>query len=294
MRSLILAGVAAIISVGAHALLIFLIFNLDLGAAKATGDSDVTSAPILDDGKEAKKDVPEDKAKEDRGKEDEIDLSQTDIGNKSGQDLNYNVPNIGDISVPQLDPKAAANDTPGFNDPNITNTVLSNIPPPPGTGGPGTGGPLASDASGTAPMILGLNNGGGLGGIEGIKNPFLGRGAAVTRQRMLDEGGGNKESEAMVARGLQFLSNHQAPDGHWSMHEFDRHARKQIKKPNGEIAYVYERDKSAPGTARNRTPRATTTPPARRSACCRSSPPATRRIRSRTRSSITARTSRPA
>src|SRR5262249_47898673 len=56
--------------------------------------------------------------------------------------------------------------------------------------------------------------------------------------------------EAMVAKGLQFLANHQAPDGHWSMHEFDRYARKQVKKPNGEVGYVYEKDKSSPGTSR--------------------------------------------
>src|SRR5262249_4128460 len=71
-----------------------------------------------------------------------------------------------------------------------------------------------------------------------------------TRQRMLDNDGGSKESEEMVAKGLQFLSNHQAPDGHWSMHEFDRHARKQVKKPTGEVGYVYEKDKSDPHTDR--------------------------------------------
>src|SRR5437868_6966959 len=84
MRSLILAGIAAIISVGAHALIIFLILNLDLGPANATSN-DVKSESIIDDGqKEVKtEDKKEEKKETDRGKEDDIDLSRTDMGNNS-------------------------------------------------------------------------------------------------------------------------------------------------------------------------------------------------------------------
>jgi hypothetical protein len=53
---------------------------------------------------------------------------------------------------------------------------------------------------------------------------FAGRTGAA-RQRMLREGGGNALSEAAVARGLEWLALHPAADGHWSLHEFPRHAR---------------------------------------------------------------------
>jgi RNA polymerase sigma factor (sigma-70 family) len=39
---------------------------------------------------------------------------------------------------------------------------------------------------------------------------------------LLRRGGGNAQSEAAVAEGLRWLSEHQAADGHWSLHGFDR------------------------------------------------------------------------
>jgi len=71
-------------------------------------------------------------------------------------------------------------------------------------------------------------------GGPGMMNPFPGRSSA-TRQRMVEEGGGNQASEAAVARGLEWLSLHQATDGHWSLHEFARHGR---DKPIGEPGKV--------------------------------------------------------
>src|SRR5260370_30486792 len=96
MRSLILAGIASIISIGAHAGLILLLINLDLGSAEGK-DRGVDSTPLIDDGtadkkKEEDKKKDEDKKDKDRGKEDSIDLSQTDIGNKTDNDTNYDVP----------------------------------------------------------------------------------------------------------------------------------------------------------------------------------------------------------
>jgi hypothetical protein len=253
MRGLILAGVAAVISVGAHAGVIFLLLNLDLGPAQGQTGGEVTVAPIVDDGTDAKKkaeEQKEEKPDKDRGKEDDIDLSRTDIGNDSFKDTNYDTTRLGDISVPQLDPNAGPNDAPGSLDPNITNTKQMAIPPPPGTGGVGPGG-IPHSADGTAAMIPGVPNviGTGLPGSQ-VPNLFAGRGSAVTRERMLEQGGGNKESEAMVARGLQFLANHQAMDGHWGMHDFDRHARKQTKNAKGEAVVTFEKDKSMPGTTR--------------------------------------------
>jgi hypothetical protein len=255
MRSLILAGIASIISIGAHAGLIILLVNLDLSSADASDKNALGSAPIIDDGKDDKK-KEEEKKKEDekkdkdRGKEGDIDLSQTKIGNNTNYDTNYDVPKLGDISAPTLDPTAPADATPGSLDPNVTNTTRQTIPPPPGVGDKFGPGGIPSSPDGTAafnPSALG--NGPGLSGTQ-MPDLFRGRGQGVTRQRMLEQGGGNGKSEAMVARGLQFLANHQAQDGHWGMHDFDRHARKEKKNDKGEVTFVYEKDRSLPGTGR--------------------------------------------
>jgi hypothetical protein len=53
---------------------------------------------------------------------------------------------------------------------------------------------------------------------------FGGRSEAA-RERLLRDGGGTKESEAAVALGLQWLANHQAPDGRWSLSAFSQHGK---------------------------------------------------------------------
>ena len=250
VRSMILAGIAAIVSMGAHAVLLIVIWQLGkLNAAEAKSDVGAAPPPLVEGPKPPKKEEAKEVKKEaDRGKEEDIDLSRTDIGNDSFKDTNYDVPKLGEISVPQLNPMANPNDTPGFDDPKVTNTTPMTVPPPPGSGG-GPGGGIPSSDFGTAPMIPGLEGKGGLGG-NALGYQFAGRGQGVTRERMLEQGGGNKESEAMVAKGLLFLANHQSRNGNWSMNQFDHDAHKQVKKADGSFAYVYERDKSMPGTGR--------------------------------------------
>jgi hypothetical protein len=57
-------------------------------------------------------------------------------------------------------------------------------------------------------------------------NPFPDRSGPVAEKNLKDNGG-NAASEAAVALGLQWLALHQADDGHWSLHEFNRHAREK-------------------------------------------------------------------
>src|SRR5206468_12279405 len=58
----------------------------------------------------------------------------------------------------------------------------------------------------------------------------------ATRQRMVEEGGGNGPSEAAVAAGLKWLHYHQAPDGHWSLDNYNNFARRELA--NGEFEYI--------------------------------------------------------
>jgi len=158
---------------------------------------------------------------------DQKDLTNTDLGLDSNVELNYNVDNIQEVSVPgPVDPTAAVGVV------NAPELAPMNVPPPPGSGG-GTGAALLDP---NAPGVG--NNFGTLGGMGGINAPggFGGRSGA-TRKKMLAEGGGNSESEAAVARGLLFLALHQSPDGSWSLNNFNRFARteplpKGIIKPN--------------------------------------------------------------
>jgi len=71
---------------------------------------------------------------------------------------------------------------------------------------------------------------------------FGGRSGA-TKIKMLTEGGGNARSEVAVALGLKFLALHQASDGHWSLTNFNKHAR-TAPLPGGKVVP----DNSQPNT----------------------------------------------
>jgi hypothetical protein len=146
----------------------------------------------------------------------DTDLSNIDIGTDLSVKLNYNVDRIEDVSVPgPVDVSQAVGIA------NAPEALKTNIPAPPGSGG-GTGAGIPSLDAGVGGMM------GTVGGYSnGIAMPggFAGRSGA-TRQKMLQEGGGNLASEAAVAKGLLWLALHQAPDGHWSLNEFNRYAHK--------------------------------------------------------------------
>jgi hypothetical protein len=165
------------------------------------------------------------------------DLTNTDLGIDDTLETNYFVDRLEDVSVPgKVDPTAAVGIVGAPPDAPVTN-----IPPPPGSGG-GTGaGVFDKNESGVGSMF---GTPGGMGGPNYGISGFAGRSGA-TRQKMLAEGGGNERSEQAVALGLEWLALHQAADGHWGLHDFHRHAR-TAPLPGGKVAP----DNSTPGTSR--------------------------------------------
>ncbi|HEY7426899.1 MAG TPA: prenyltransferase/squalene oxidase repeat-containing protein, partial [Gemmataceae bacterium] len=155
------------------------------------------------------------------------DLTNTDLGMDDSVPLNYNVDRIEDVSVPgQVDVTQAA----GIPDA-LADAPRSNVPLPPGVGS-GLGSALPDIADAKAIGGMGTNFG-GMGG-QYLLNQFIGRSGA-TREKMVNEGGGNALSEQRVASGLEWLALHQAQDGHWSLHECDRCARDK-PRPAGKIS----------------------------------------------------------
>src|SRR5438093_9377 len=58
---------------------------------------------------------------------------------------------------------------------------------------------------------------------------------AADRARLVKERGGSAAAEAAVARGLKWLALHQAPDGRWSLNEFNKHFRRDLKATKYEV-----------------------------------------------------------
>jgi len=145
------------------------------------------------------------------------DLTNTDLGIDSDVPTNYDVERIAEVSVPG---PVLPNEVVGLS--NAPEGPAQTIPPPPGFGG-GTGGGIQSLTPGNA-NPFGLP--GGMGGLLSVPGGFGARLASgATRERMVLEGGGNGPSEAAVARGLEWLALHQAPDGRWALDGFTSHAR---------------------------------------------------------------------
>jgi hypothetical protein len=198
--SVVWALLAAVISAGAHVLLILILMNLDVGNANAVPTGEINNATVI----------------EEETQEKDTDLTSTDIGLDSDVPTNFNVDRIEEVSVPGM-----VNTTESVGIVSAPEGPAKTLPAPPGTG-QGTGmAPMMADAGagsmyGTIGGMSGLTNLGGFGGRSG-----------ATRQKMLMEGGGNKESEACVAKGLSWLARHQSQDGRWSLNEFHQHAREK-------------------------------------------------------------------
>jgi hypothetical protein len=218
--NVVVALAAAVVSVVAHAVLILLLMSISVGSvASGASAEDVESETKIEEPQKA-----------------EPDLTNESLGFDSSVSAAFlNVP-IAEVSVPGLNDPTAA---PGIV--NAPEAPPMTLPPPPGTGG-GTGAaPMMADA-GTGIMS------GTIGGLGGEFNPggFAGR-SGSTRQKLLQEGGGNARSEASVARGLEWLAFHQGQGGQWSLDNFNHHAREKLY-PEGKTSVD---DSTALGARRN-------------------------------------------
>jgi hypothetical protein len=124
-------------------------------------------------------------------------------------DIQYNVDRKAEISVPGM---ANPNEAVGILDA-AKDAPPVNLPAPGGFGAKGQGGTIeGAIGTSTAPGMLG---GYGPRGLP-LAGTFYGRSGA-TREFALRDGGGTKESEAAVTRGLEWLKRHQMPDGRWML-----------------------------------------------------------------------------
>jgi len=142
------------------------------------------------------------------------DVSNIGLGTEADFLMNVPVDRIEDVVVPgQVDPTA----TLGI--PGAPEDMARDVPPPPGSGqGPGGGAPSLDAGNG----VIGLAPGGYPTGFI-TASAFSGRSASA-RAFLVATSGGNAASEACVARGLLWFACHQAPDGHWSLNDFQRFA----------------------------------------------------------------------
>lgn len=189
---------AWVVSVVFHAVLLALfLFVTASGTGAVETENEIFETKI--------EDAPED-----------ANLTNDDLGIDPDLPTNYDMDRIEDVSVPgPVDVDAAV----GLE--NAPQGPPQTLPPPPGTGrGQGAG----LDIAGVTGTANPFGTVGGFNGLKMIPGGFAGRSGA-TRQKMLNEGGGNTETEAAVASGLKWLALHQAPDGHWELDGFHRVAR---------------------------------------------------------------------
>jgi hypothetical protein len=195
-KILVLAWIGSLV-IHAILLTLFLFVTINVGSANVPMEAEVIQT-LVDD---AKKD---------------FNLTNDDEGLNPDQLLNYDLGRIEEYSVPgPVNPTEAV----GIKD--APEGAMVNVPPPAGLGGnEGQSGGLDALKPGLANPI------GFAGGMRGLNVPggFGGRSGA-TRERLVEEGGGNSKSEAAVAAGLKWLVMHQAADGHWSLDGFNQHGR---------------------------------------------------------------------
>jgi hypothetical protein len=186
---------AWLISVAVHAVLLglFVVFNLffvkDTGSQAVGAETQELQTKVEDDEKHENFENP-------------------DVGKDVDLPTNYNIDRIEDVSVPgNVKPDEAVGN-------NMGEGPVQNLPPPPGLGNDINAGGIDSATPGVG--ALG-DPGSGMGGPALLPGQgFKGR-SGSTRERMLQQGGGNTITEAAVARGLIWLAKQQKADGSWEL-----------------------------------------------------------------------------
>ncbi len=205
LRDLLRIVPAWLISAGLHAVL-FLLFFLVLGDPRARANQDAEDSETVS-------------TQVDAGEQSDPVLTVHDEGIDPLRQAGFDINRIDADNIPgPVDPSAAAGLT-GFEGPPVA------YPLPPGSGDGAGGGAEAGEMSGSA--MPGRDVGGDRGDRNTIRG-FDGRPSGATRERTALAGGGSKASEAAVARGLRWLALHQAPEGHWSLDQYNLHARTEV------------------------------------------------------------------
>ncbi len=182
------------------AALLFMVLNTVHGAASASDEERVTTTTQVEDDKE-------------------IDITKTDLGDDERFLNANNLDRIEDVTVPGvMDPtrEAGVPDAP-------MDAVRRNLPAMPGIGNVSLGDQRS----------FGVGDPSGPTGGQDLLSPFPG-GSRTTRRESVLQSGGNARSEVSVAMGLEWLALHQAQDGHWSLHDFNHHAREK-PRPAGKV-----------------------------------------------------------
>jgi len=138
--NLIVALMAAVVSIGAHVLMILLMLTVGMGSAAALPTGEVKSETVVEEKKDEK----------------DNDLTQEDIGLDPSVPTNFNVERFDDVSVPGI-----VNPTEAVGVVGAPEGPARTLPAPPGTGGGQGGAVFDPNQAGTGSMF------GQIGGMSG-------------------------------------------------------------------------------------------------------------------------------